>query len=283
MIALLMEIFRVVVALWHFGNTWTRRIARLILFWPLFLFSLAYLLPRESALFWLPLVGLLPLVGTLYLLTELPLFTGAVALFGKGRKIISILFAISAISILFGIVLGGIPWANDRNMIPLAFALLVLSFFPIGRAKKWVVFALVIIAAIILLGGRIQATDIFSKANQQTAIAPVHSDIVCQDTAGHRKELHYESFLRTDFDESFQAGCATLIAMPHKWGYHWQIQPATDEHNTHPYIYVKEPGEKYRGPYDVASDVNMHLMSLVFYIQPTEDVKIHFWTDLVLQ
>ena len=121
-----------------------------------------------------------------------------------------------------------------------------------------------------------------SSNRQTTTIPPVHEDTVCRDGNRHRKELIYTSFSQTDIYETFPGGCGVFIKMPRAWGYSWQIEPA-DEANAHRHIYVKEPGVRYRGAYDISSDANMHLMSTEIYIQAAEpEVKIHFWTDLRL-
>lgn len=120
------------------------------------------------------------------------------------------------------------------------------------------------------------------EAGQQIPVA--HQDVACLDEAGNRKELHYESFPNSGFEETFQDGCGTLIALPPRWGRHWQAQPATDDRTVHWHVYIREVGQrKYRGPYDLWSDADMRLQNpSLFYIQAAEQgVRIRFWTDIV--
>jgi TonB family protein len=118
-----------------------------------------------------------------------------------------------------------------------------------------------------------------SPVADRSAVPAVRADTVCMDNSHRRMELHHEGDV-SEFEETFPAGCGVLLYLPPKWGGHWHMQPVVD--GTHPYAYFKRPGDHYRGPIDISSDVSVGVdIATVFYVQAAgTDMKAHFWNDV---
>jgi TonB family protein len=281
---------------WTIAERGINRVLTMLFAWPAAMVACA-LWSSSLAQKVVPILALVPVVSFLYFILKfvnpatIAMFAipGARMLIQKLARQVGILVAAEC---GLGLFLWFVPISNDRWLVPVLL-LAVLAFFglklaDIGANVRAILALLIVgIAGVFMLGGRSKLGDLGkSVSSENTGRQDIggFSDVVCLDDTGHRKELHYESFANTDFEESFPDGCGVLIAMPAKWGRQWQVQPAGRDRNVHPHIYVKDVGAKYHGPYDLWADVDMHINNAsLFYIQAVEKgVKIHFWTDLVL-
>ncbi|HEX4104178.1 MAG TPA: hypothetical protein VHZ04_01720 [Candidatus Paceibacterota bacterium] len=189
---------------------------RLILFWPVVFFGLA-MLPRDTALFYIPLAALVPVGAIAYLYTKRPLFTGIAMLVPKGRDLIEWSWRITAIATFMGIVLAALPLANDRTLIPLFFACLVVYFLPLEKTfidpangnrkqytamKRVVVIIMFILAVTFILGGRTatkqkldKAADTVETGFMKTVsaatedVSTFNPNMDCTDTLGQVNDL----------------------------------------------------------------------------------------------
>lgn len=171
-------------AVWKAGqriDRYLRLAFRTILFWPLVFIALA-MLPRDQALFWIPIAAIAPLAAIAFLCTQRPLLTGIAMLVPKGRDVIGWSVLITCISAFIGIVLAILPLANDRTLVPLFFACLIICVLPFERIfanqanagrKQYIwmkqVAALIafVVAVVLVLGGRTLAQQRIDNTSKE--------------------------------------------------------------------------------------------------------------------
>ncbi len=295
MVDLIVQICRVVWLLARAVNRWIGRIIAALIGIVALMIAASVWSPGFARLV-VPLVTLIPIVALTVLAPLLLLVIGSKA---TARK--SLLLGVG-IWLAAGAYLSLVPVAhNPRLILPLGLIVLTLLVFRLAGVKGWGIRILVLvvldITLVFFLGERKRANAKIEGAREKIsdfswltpasrkpdgAILSVHEDVVCLDSAGHRKELHYESFSGSDFSESFPSGCGMLLASPASWGRNWHAQPETGDHSVPQYVYVRDIGGEYHGPYNLWSNDDMHINNpAMFYIHAAEKggVKIHFWTD----
>lgn len=295
MLNLFVQLARVLWLLIREANRWIGRAIAVLIGSIALMIAASVWSPGFSRLV-VPLATLIPLIAIGVLAPLLIVLIGV--------KAVARRFLLIAVGLWLaaGAYLSLVPVAhNPRLILPLGLVVLTLLALRLAGVKGWTIRILVaVILAITLvffLGERKKANAKIEGTREKIedlgwlkkfikqppeVIPPVNEDAECLDDKGHRKELHHESFSGSYFNESFPGGCGMLLASPSTWGRNWHAQPQAGDPNVPQYLYVRDVGGEYHGPYNLWRDSDMHINNpSAFYIQAVGNgvLKIHFWTD----
>ena len=151
MIALLQEIWAIIVVFWNTGNRWIRWALVIFMSWPV-----ATIISAISVPLLVPYIALLPLftIVLLFIAWLDPLVVVAIAAFPKGRMALKWLAGIIAVELVIGIYLSVVPVINNPVLVPLLIlvitAMVFLFISPIkNKWAKRILYVLVVIITII--------------------------------------------------------------------------------------------------------------------------------------